>query len=91
ALGGKWACTACIEGLAAVASAEGDAARAVRPWGSAAASRAALHAPLPPVDRPRRDAMLAELRRTLGDAAFEALWAEGQALTLEAAVEEAMA
>lgn len=87
----KWDCTACIEGLASVASAEGDAARAVRLWGSAAASRAALHAPLPPVDRPRRDAMLAELRRTLGDAAFEALWAEGQALTLEAAVAEAMA
>lgn len=87
----KWDCTACIEGLAAVASAEGNAPRAVRLWGSAAASRAALHAPLPPVDRPRRDAMLAELRRTLGDAAFEALWAEGQALTLEAAVAEAMA
>ncbi len=91
AMKAKWDCAACIEGLAAAAGAEGNLTRAVRLWGSAGAIREALRAPLPPVDRPRRDAMLAELRKTLGEAAFTALWAEGQALTLEAAVEEAMA
>jgi hypothetical protein len=34
--------------------------------------------------------MVAALRATMGDAAFEAAWAEGQALTLEQAVDLAL-
>jgi hypothetical protein len=86
----KWDCAACIEGLAAVAGAQDNVARAVRLWSSALAIREAIGAPLPPIDRPRRDKALARLRAQLDDANFAAAWAEGQAMSLEQAIAEAL-
>jgi tetratricopeptide (TPR) repeat protein len=82
----KESCAACIEGLAAVASAQGQVARAARLWSSAAAIREAIGAPLRPIDRPRQEASLAQLRAQLGEEAFAAAWAEGRALSLEQAI-----
>lgn len=89
-VGTKWDCVACIEGLATVAGAQGNALRAVRLWSSAVAIREAMGAPLPPIDRPARDTALANLRAALGGPSFEALWSEGWALPLEQAIAEAL-
>jgi len=90
ALGYKWDCAAGIEALAAVADARGAAVRAVQLWGAATAIREGIRAPLPPVDRPRRDAALARLHTALGATPFAAAWAEGQAMTLAQAIAEAL-
>ena len=54
------------------------------------AIRAAMGAPLPPVDCPARDSALAGLRAELGDLSFAAAWAAGRAQTLEQAIAEAL-
>ncbi|MDQ5854093.1 MAG: hypothetical protein M3380_18890, partial [Chloroflexota bacterium] len=89
-LGAKWDCAAGMEGLAAVAGAQGNAARAVRLWSAAGAIREAIGAPLPPVDRPHQETALARLRTALGATTFAARWAEGRALTLEQAIAYAL-
>lgn len=86
----KESCAACIEGLAAVASAQGQIARATRLWSSAAAIREAIGAPLPPLDRPRQEASLAQLRAQLAEDTFAIAWAEGRALSLEQAIAYAL-
>jgi hypothetical protein len=48
-----------------------------------------LHLPQP--DPALCDAALSQVRRVLGDTAFDAAYAAGQALTLEQAIEEALA
>jgi len=45
---------------------------------------------LPSALKTERDARLAAARTTLGEEAFAAAWAEGQAMTLEQAVEYAL-
>lgn len=90
ALGHQWDCAAGIEALAAVADARGSAARAVRLWSAATAIRERISAPLPPVDRPRRDATLARLHPALGATLYAAASAEGEAMTLEQAVAYAL-
>jgi non-specific serine/threonine protein kinase len=90
ALGHQWDCAAGIEAVAAVADARGSAPRAVRLWGAATAIRARISAPLPPVERPRRDAALARLHTTLGATLYAAAWAEGEAMTLEQAIAYAL-
>jgi hypothetical protein len=77
---------ASLEGLARVAAASGEEERGVRLLGSAAARREALEAPLSPHVRRGNEGTLAAARRTLGEAAFAAAWAAGQALSLDEAV-----
>jgi hypothetical protein len=79
-----------VEGLAAGALAGGDAARAARLWGAAAAARAAIGAEVWPVERGAYEQCLAEARAALGDAGFEAAWAAGLALTWEQGAAEAL-
>jgi non-specific serine/threonine protein kinase len=82
--------TECLEGLAAVEAGTSRPARAARLLGAAAAQRAAIGAPLPPVERPGHDATVSAVRAALGEATFAAAWAEGQAMPLEQAVAEAL-
>jgi hypothetical protein len=56
----------------------------LRPWVSQQA------APLPPADVATRERDVAALRTMLGDDAFMAHWAAGQALPLERAIAEAL-
>jgi hypothetical protein len=79
-----------MEGLAATLAAVGQAALAVRLCAAAAAQRALAHTPLPPTEREAVELVLATARTELGDSAFAAAWAEGSALSLEAAVAEAL-
>ena len=80
----------CLEGMAS-AAAQSVPHAAPRLWGAAAALRDRLGAPMWPVDRPEYEQRVAACRVALGDAAFDAAWAAGQALTWEQAVDAALA
>jgi hypothetical protein len=64
--------------------------RAARLFAFATTMRKATNYPRHPLDQPILDRDLAFARIQLDDSTFEALWAEGQALTLERAVELAL-
>jgi len=80
----------CLESLASAAGGS-DPQRAVRLFAAAAALRQAGGRAFLPAARARYQADLDALRKTLGEAAYAAAWAAGQALALEAAVAEARA
>ncbi len=52
--------------------------------------RGVLGAPIPPAERPDRDAALTRTQSRVGRAAFDAAWAQGQAWELDGAVETAL-
>ncbi len=90
---------ACLAGMAGAAASTAPE-RAARLFGSSAALRATVEpATLDQFDmiyplmgnRAANDLALVTVRAALGDAVFDAAWAAGQALTLEQAVEEALA
>jgi hypothetical protein len=80
-----------LESFAGVAAAQGQARRALRLAGAAAALREAMDAPLPPPERAVHEQRLEPTRQALGEPAAAATWAAGQALSLEEAVAEALA
>jgi hypothetical protein len=81
---------ACLEGLAAVARAGGDAMRAARLCGAAAAARLP-DLQITPMTLNASAEVTAAARTALGDATFEAAWAAGHALTPAEAIVEALA
>jgi non-specific serine/threonine protein kinase len=80
----------CLQGLAAVAIGCGDAVRAARLCGAAAALRTAVGVQLPATGRARFDEIVAAARAALDEAQFAAAWAAGQALSLEEAIDDAL-
>ncbi len=94
-LGDKRWIAACLEGLAAVAGVPGSTQEALlhaaRLFGVAAALREAIGAPVEPNEREAHEQRVASVRTAIGEGAFVAAWAEGQALTLERAVPLALA
>jgi hypothetical protein len=81
----------CLEGLAGVACATGQSERAARVYGAAAALRAGIGVALPLADRAGHERMVATARAVLGEDAYAAAWAAGQALPLQQAISEAVA
>jgi len=81
----------CLDGFAAVSAAQDQPAHAARLSARAEAIRSAIGAPLPPADRADRDRAVAAIRVRLGEQAFTAAWEAGQVMTLEEAVESAIA
>jgi predicted ATPase/DNA-binding CsgD family transcriptional regulator len=81
----------CLEGLAGVAIGRGQAGRAARLVGAAEALRKALEEPLPLPFRSRYERTVAAVRAALDEAAFRSAWSAGQALSLDAAITEALA
>jgi tetratricopeptide (TPR) repeat protein len=83
----------CLEGLAGIAVDRGEYARAARLCGAAEAVfettdvRTYWHLP----ERMRTQRQLAAGRAALGEAAWAAAWAEGQALSIEESVTQALA
>ena len=69
----------CLEGFAGLAGARGQGARAARLWGTVDALRTSIGAPLPPEPRPYYERSMAAARTLLGEAAWEAAFAEGRA------------
>jgi non-specific serine/threonine protein kinase len=81
-----------LEGLATVVAALGSSLRAARIWGAAERLREEIGSPLPPNERPHYGPRVAAARAALGDdAAFDRAWQQGRALTLEQAIELALA
>jgi predicted ATPase/DNA-binding XRE family transcriptional regulator len=85
-----WGIPACLEGLGAVAGARGETERAVRLFGATAVLREMVGYAREPVDQPGFERWVAPIRTTLGEEAFAAAWAEGESMTLDDAVSEAL-
>jgi non-specific serine/threonine protein kinase len=90
-LGHRFGIAQNLEGLAVVAVAQAQPERAARLFGAAERLRDVIGAPLPPADRAGHDRSDAAVRLALGEDGFAAAWKEGQAMTLEAAIDYALA
>jgi hypothetical protein len=79
-----------LEGLAWALAAEDRCENAAKLLGFLAAERERRGMVLPPVDQPHHERALLSAREALGQEAFSAAWAAGEALTLEEAVDVAL-
>jgi predicted ATPase/class 3 adenylate cyclase len=86
-----WGLAACLEGLAGLSEAMGQPERAARLFGIASALRAPTHVPPLPLDRASYERTVARVRATLEEDIFSTAWEEGRRMTLEQAVEYALA
>jgi len=89
-LGNKRELAGCLDGLAEVATSVGHLERAVRLFGAAEALRRTTGVPERRLLRADRDRDVAAVRAAMGEDPFAASWAEGQAMTLDQAIAEAL-
>ena len=89
-VGDRWVTEECLEGLASLASAQGHYEPAARLFGAAEVWREVL-GQASPRDRAYHDKCVASTRTALSDVTFTAAWTEGRAMTLEQAIEYALA
>ncbi len=89
-VGNRWISEECLEGFARVASATGHYPRAARLFGAAEVLRETLDLHRSRADQAYHDKRVASTRAALGDVAFDAASAEGQAMTLHQAIEYAL-
>jgi non-specific serine/threonine protein kinase len=80
-----------LEGLAGLAGAQGRQEQAARLFGAAEALLEISGVRLDACDRVDYDRNVAAVRARLGEAAFATAWTEGQAMTIEQAIEYALA
>jgi tetratricopeptide (TPR) repeat protein len=90
-LGDKQALPESLEKLADVFVAQQYPERAARLLGTAEALRVATHVPVPPVDQTDYERAVTAAHSQLDEATFAAAWAEGRAMTLEQAIDLALA
>ena len=90
-LGLTWSAMECVEGLAAIARHRGQAERAARLFAAADNFRQTRGYPRRALDQRRSAEQIADARTALGDAVFESASAEGRRMTLEEAVDYALA
>jgi non-specific serine/threonine protein kinase len=90
-VGTRWISEECLEGLGQVAAATGHYERAVRLFGAAELLRETVGWNQSSPEKTDHDRFVAAACTGLGDAAFSAAWAEGRAMTLEQAIEYALA
>jgi hypothetical protein len=86
-----WGVPTCLEGIAGLAGERGEYVRAARLLGRVTALRDTSGYRQEPVDRPPFESRLAMMRSAAGEAAFDAALAEGQLLSLDAAMDDAFA
>jgi predicted ATPase/DNA-binding CsgD family transcriptional regulator len=79
----KWNIAQCLEGLAAVAAAQGEPVRAVWFMSAAQALREAIGTPLPSFSQAIHEFTITSVRTQLGEQAFDDAWAEGRTMTPE--------
>ena len=77
--------------LATYANMQGMAGRAVRLWAAAETLREAISAPLAPADLADHERNLGHARAQLGEEAFEKARAEGRAMSMDEAIDYALA
>jgi non-specific serine/threonine protein kinase len=83
ALGDRRGSAYCLEGLGGVEFALGQPVRATRLLSVAYSLRMAIKAPIPPVEQPRYDRLIAAIRAAVDEAVFTTTWQEGSELTVE--------
>ena len=89
-LGVKHGVAESLERFALLAARQKLPERTARLLGAAEALRAAIGLPLPPAERPDYERTVAAARAQLDEATFAAAWAEGQAMTVDEAIAEAL-
>jgi predicted ATPase/DNA-binding CsgD family transcriptional regulator len=85
-VGDQWALAHCLDGFAGLFTLEGRPDLGARLYGVASGLRERIDAALPPVFQAWRDRELPLARSALGNAAFEASFADGRQLTLNEAL-----
>ena len=88
--GDRQGVAACMAALAAVAMARGQGSKATTLFAAADVALKSMRAQLLHIDQTAYDCNLAAVRAQLDRITFDAAWAEGQALTMEQAIELAM-
>jgi predicted ATPase/class 3 adenylate cyclase len=83
AIGDRELAATCLEGYGEVLVLQGEARWAVQLWGTAAAVRAAIVAPMPSIYRPDYVRAVAAARESLSEEAFLAVWTEGSRTPLD--------
>ena len=91
ALGDKQAVAACLAAFAALAMLRDDLSRAARLFGASEAISQSIHTPLMSSDVEQVRRNVAALRARLDELTLNAGWAAGRAMTLEQAVDNALA
>ena len=86
----KWFIAGCLEELARVAKAQGYFIRALQLFGATDALLTPISARVLPDDRTSYDRNVAAIRTQLPAEVYTATWAEGQAMTMEQAIEYAL-
>jgi non-specific serine/threonine protein kinase len=89
-LGDRTGTAWCLAGLAGVAAVNEVPERAAWLWGVSEALRQSIGAREAPASRATRERLMAQAREQLGEAAFAAAWAEGQAASTEQAIAQAL-
>ena len=79
-----------LEGLASIAGLQGHMDRAAQLFGAAAALRATIGAPLPPIDRADYEQDVAAVRAQLDAATFQTAWEAGYKMALDKTLEFAL-
>jgi hypothetical protein len=90
-LGNQTYAALCLEGIAALAGAEGHDEQAARLCAHAAALRRTAQTPLPQREQHAFDSVVATARAALGEERFAAVWEQGSVLTPEEGVACALA
>ena len=90
-LGGKHVVITCLSGFAGVAVEEGQPERAARLLGAVEFLLGTIGIPLDYADKVELESRVQAARAAAGDAAFATAWAEGRAMTLEQAIDYALA
>jgi len=80
----------CLAGVGSVAALDEEPERAAHLWGAAERLRQTIDCRSAPAARATYERAMAVVRAQLGDDAFAAAWAEGQAMTLKQAIAEAL-
>jgi tetratricopeptide (TPR) repeat protein len=78
--------TISLDAVAAISGERGEVRRAALLWGAAGALRDAMGVSQPPDDKEVLEPFVEAARSRLGEAAFQAAWEEGRAMTQEQAV-----
>ena len=82
--------TYALEAFASLATKEVQEERCARLWGAAAALRETIGFPMSPADREKQEREMTVVRETLGADSFAMAWVQGQAMTMEQAIEYAL-
>ncbi len=90
-IGDKGGIAWCLERLAEVVMENNELARAAIIFGAASGLRASMGSMIDPVDQPDHDRRLTMLHGKLSEENYSAAWNEGRAMTMEQAIEFALA